>query len=103
MVRKLKRARGQLKPQSRLAIPKAEITDPAGKKVRLPLSRSPGDWSNDSTSEKIDAGWPQGPRQPSRVRPFCLDSRSITDSQSVEGPGDSGTEVYPWPQEHLST
>jgi len=41
----------QLKLRSRLAIAKAEIADPAAKKVRLPLSRSPGDWLDDLTSE----------------------------------------------------
>jgi len=43
IVRKLGRERGQQKLQLRLTIAKAEITDPAAKKVRLPLSRPPGD------------------------------------------------------------
>jgi len=60
IVRKLKREKGQRKLQSRLAIAKAELTDPAAKKVRFP-SRYRGDWLNNvffSTSEKV------GPKRP---------------------------------------
>lgn len=40
IVRKLNREKGQRKLQSRLAIAKAEVADPASKKVCLPPSRS---------------------------------------------------------------
>jgi ribosome production factor 1 len=40
ITRKLKREKGQRKLRSRLAIAKAEATDPAAKKVCLPPSRS---------------------------------------------------------------
>ena len=41
-MRKLKREKGQRKLQSRLAIAKAEIADPAAKKVRRPSSSPSG-------------------------------------------------------------
>ena len=43
IARKLKREKGQRKLQSRMAIAKAELTDPAAKKVRLSSSRYRGD------------------------------------------------------------
>jgi len=70
----------QLKLRSRLAISKAEIADPAATKVRLPLSRSPGDWLDDLTSETVGAECPRDPRQPNGVRPFHLDCRFTIDA-----------------------
>ena len=61
IVRKLKRERGQRKLQSRLAIAKAEIADPAAKKVRLSLSCSPGNWLNYLTSETAGTECPKDP------------------------------------------
>ena len=58
VARKLKREKGQRKLQSRLAIAKAEVADPAAKRVRLPASRSPGSWLSEVyfNSRK---GWPR--------------------------------------------
>ena len=77
IVRKLKREKGQRKLQSRLAIAKAEIADPAAKKVRLLSSRLLGYLSNELcfSPEKVSAECPQDPRQPKGVRPFRLNCR----------------------------
>ena len=56
IVRKLKREKGQRKLQSRLAIAKAEIADPAAKKVRRLSSHHPGYFPNEGYFE-FRKGW----------------------------------------------
>ena len=81
IVRKLKREKGQRKLQSRLAMAKAEIADPAAKRVRLPSSRPRVicQMSFVSTPEKVGKECPQDPRQPKRVRPFRPNCRPTSD------------------------